>query len=155
MTQALPPSFIPGLPPSLPASLTPGLITGPVSDETPFSAVYAAVLQQSDNVINAEKVLAEQEKVALVNSKKQVLEYETQQDTSPFAMMFAGMVKALQSVSQLEHKTNDLIEKFVARKASVEEVSMATAQLNVSITLVTTVVSSLSQSIKELQNMQV
>ena len=87
--------------------------------------------------------------------KQDKIEQEQVVDSTPFAMLFAGIVRSLEDVSKMEHKTNDLIQRYVDRKASVEEVTMATAQLNVSMTLLSTVMSSFSQSFKEIQNMQV
>jgi len=124
-------------------------------NDSEFSGVYAAVMQDTTEKIQKKKIEAEQ-KIAQLNSiKKDDIEQEQVQEGSPFSMIFAGVVRALEDVSKMEHKTNDLIQQYVDRKASVEEVTMATAQLNVSVTLLSTVMSSLSQSFKELQSMQV
>tara|TARA_X000001036_G_scaffold431542_1_gene466010 strand:- start:157 stop:597 length:441 start_codon:yes stop_codon:yes gene_type:complete len=124
-------------------------------DNASFSGVYAAVLQDTTEKIQRRKVMLDQEIAQLDAIKKDKIEQEQARESSPFSMIFAGILSALDDVSKLEHKTNDLIQQYVDRKASVEEVTMATAQLNVSVTLLSTVMSSLSQSFKELQNMQV
>jgi flagellar hook-basal body complex protein FliE len=124
-------------------------------DNPSFSGLYAAVLQDTTEKIQRKKVELDQKVAQLNTIKKDKIEQEQVMENSPFSMIFAGVVRALDDVSKMEHKTNDLIQRYVDRKASVEEVTMATAQLNVSITLLSTVMSSLSQSFKELQNMQV
>ena len=124
-------------------------------DNPSFSGVYAAVLQDTTEKIQRRKVALDQEVAQLNAIKQDKIEQEQTRESSPFSMIFAGILSALDDVSKMEHKTNDLIQRYVDRKASVEEVTMATAQLNVSVTLLSTVMSSLSQSFKELQNMQV
>lgn len=146
--------MIPAIPPvSVQLPILP-LVNAP-SDDSAFSGVYAAVMQDTTEKIQKRKIETEQ-KIAQLNSiKKDDIEQEQVQEGSPFSMIFAGVVRALEDVSKMEHRTNDLIQQYVDRKASVEEVTMATAQLNVSVTLLSTVMSSLSQSFKELQSMQV
>lgn len=146
--------MIPAIPPvSVQLPILPLVNTRP--DDSAFSGVYAAVMQDTTEKIQKRKIETEQ-KIAQLNSiKKDDIEQEQVQEGSPFSMIFAGVVRALEDVSKMEHKTNDLIQQYVDRKASVEEVTMATAQLNVSVTLLSTVMSSLSQSFKELQSMQV
>ncbi len=124
-------------------------------DNPSFSGVYAAVLQDTTEKIQRKKVELDQKTAQLVAIKKDKIEREQVVESSPFSMVFAGIVRAMDDISKMEKKTNDLIQRYVDRKASVEEVTMATAKLNVSITLLSTVMSSLSQSFKELQNMQV
>jgi len=146
--------MIPALP-AVTAQLPIMPLLNPTKEDPSFSGVYAAVLQDSTEKIQRKKVEFDQKSAQLNTIKQDKIEQEQAIDSSPFAMLFAGIVRSLEDVSKMEHKTNDLIQRYVDRKASVEEVTMATAQLNVSMTLLSTVMSSFSQSFKEIQNMQV
>ena len=50
----------------------------------------------------------------------------------------------------MESKVNDLIEQFIQGKASIDEVSMETAKLNLAVSFATTVITTATQTFKEI-----
>ena len=139
--------------PGLPLQFVP--LKGAKAAES-FASIYAGLVKQEEMV---DKTQAPQIDYAkYIDGMKKKVEYEIKQDQlsgSPFAMMFAGLVSSLQSVSNIEFKTNRLIKGFAKGTVSPEEVTIATSQLNVAMTMTTTVLSSASQTLKEITSIQI
>ncbi len=74
---------------------------------------------------------------------------------APFQIMLENAVDALQNVSNTEQENNKLIDEFIQGKRSVDEVLISTNQLNLEMSLLTTVVNTTVQTFKEIQQMQV
>lgn len=77
----------------------------------------------------------------------------------PLQVFLDQAIQSLQNVSDEEHRMNDLIQRFVKNDpnnpVSEDEVVLATAQLNLSISMVTTVMQSAVQTFKEIQQIPV
>ena len=71
-------------------------------------------------------------------------------EVTPFQAFIDKSVEVLESISQLDYRVNDLTEKFVRGEVSIDEVSVEMSKLNLAISFVTTVLSSASQTFKEL-----
>lgn len=76
-------------------------------------------------------------------------------EVTPFQLFIDKAVDALENVSQMEFKVNDLIEQYIQGKVSIDEVAIETNKLNLAITFMTTVVSSATQTFKELTQMSI
>ena len=76
-------------------------------------------------------------------------------DITPFQLFMDRVVELLEGVSQMEFKVNDLTQKYIRGEASIDEVSIETAKLNLSVSFVTTVVTQAKDTFKELIAMQV
>ena len=74
---------------------------------------------------------------------------------APFQIMLENAVDAIQNVSNTENQNNKLIDEFIQGKISVDEVMISTNQLNLEMSLLTTVVNTSVQTFKEIQQMQV
>ncbi len=73
----------------------------------------------------------------------------------PLQIFLDNAIKSLEQVSQQEFRMNDLIDGFVEGKVSEDEVVLETAKLNLSISMVTTIVQSAVQTFKEIQQIPV
>ena len=73
----------------------------------------------------------------------------------PLQVFLDNAIKALDRVSKQEFRVNDLMNQFVEGKISEDEVVLETAKLNLSISMVTTIVQSAVQTFKEIQNIPV
>lgn len=149
MIEALPP-----VPSQLPIYSLPLPMSSVVEDAT-FAAIYAGALEQDE--IDATEESREIDYAAYFDSLKKGEQAvkQTQIEPSAFAYMFAGVVRSLQQVSQIERKANRLIDGFARGDVSPEEVTIATSQLNVAMTLTTTVLNSSTQALKEISSMQI
>ncbi|MEK9657184.1 MAG: flagellar hook-basal body complex protein FliE [bacterium] len=87
--------------------------------------------------------------------KLEYLNFDHALEITPFQYFSEQAVKSLNSVSQLEFRVNDLMQKYVEGKVSIEEVSIETTKLNLAISFATTVISTASQTFKELISMQI
>ncbi|MCP4049196.1 MAG: hypothetical protein GY730_00605 [bacterium] len=76
-------------------------------------------------------------------------------DTTPFQFFMDKAVEALEGVSEIELRVNDLMDKYIEGKVSIEEVSIETAKLTLAISFATTVITQTTQTFKEIQGMQV
>ena len=76
-------------------------------------------------------------------------------EVTPFEVFLDQATEALQTISDLEYKSNDLILKYVDGKVSAEDAVFATNKLNSVMTMATSVVNSLTQTFKEIQQMPV
>jgi len=76
-------------------------------------------------------------------------------DVTPFQLFMDKAVEALESLSEMEFRVNDLIDQYIQGKVSIEEVSTETAKLSMAISFATTVVTQMTTTFKEIQNMPV
>ena len=74
---------------------------------------------------------------------------------TPFQMFIDKSVEVLSNISKLDYRVNDLTEQFMRGEVSVDEVSFEINKLNLAITFATTVISSASQTFKELTQLQI
>ena len=70
-------------------------------------------------------------------------------------MFIDKSVEVLGNISKLDYRVNDLTEKFMRGEVSIDEVSFEINKLNLAITFATTVISSASQTLKELTQLQI
>lgn len=70
---------------------------------------------------------------------------------TPFHTVLESAAEALQGVSNIEFEANNLTEKFIQGKASVEEVMIATTKLNLAMSMTLSVISTSVQTFKEIQ----
>jgi flagellar hook-basal body complex protein FliE len=75
--------------------------------------------------------------------------------TLPFQQCLDQAVEALQGISQVEFKANDLTMKYAQGSGSVEDVVFANNQLSLSMALATSVVNTSVQTFKEILQTQV
>ncbi len=73
----------------------------------------------------------------------------------PLQVFLDNAILALDKVSKQEFRVNNLMDQFVEGKISEDEVVLETAKLNLSISMVTTIVQSAVQTFKEIQNIPV
>jgi len=76
-------------------------------------------------------------------------------ETTPFQLFIDKAVDSLENVSQMEFRVNDLIEQYIQGKVSIDEVAIETNKLNLAISFMTTVISSATQTFKELTQMSI
>jgi flagellar hook-basal body complex protein FliE len=82
--------------------------------------------------------------------------FDTQRmDSPPFQIMIDRAVEALENISQMEYRVNDLTEQYIEGRVSIDEVSIEANKLNLAISFATTVISSASQTFKELTQIAV
>lgn len=74
---------------------------------------------------------------------------------APFQIFLEEAVESLKNISKIEFKTNDLIQKYAEKKATVEEVMLSVNELSLAISLASTVVTTGVQSFKEIQQMPI
>ncbi len=76
-------------------------------------------------------------------------------DTTPFQLFLDRSVQALEDISGMEMRVNDLIDQYLAGKASVDEVTIETQKLSMAISFATSVITSATTTFKEILQMQV
>jgi len=64
-------------------------------------------------------------------------------------MIIDKAVEVLESISNMEYRVNDLTEQYIEGKISLDEVSVETMKLNLAVSFITTLLSSATQSLKE------
>ena len=74
---------------------------------------------------------------------------------TPFQFYIDKSVEALKGVSNMEYRVNNLIGQYIQGNVSVDRVSIETAKLNLAISFITTVVTTATQTFKELTGMQI
>lgn len=87
-------------------------------------------------------------KVAEATAKKSAPE-------APFQKFLDMAVTALEDVSQMEFQTNQLINDYVAGKATMQDVMTQTAKMNIAVQLAVTVTTSTVTAFKEITQMPV
>jgi flagellar hook-basal body complex protein FliE len=78
-----------------------------------------------------------------------------QLDTTPFQLFMDKSIEALEGLSKMEFRTNDLMDQYAQGKVSIEEVSIETQKLSLAISFATTVISQATSIFKEIQSMQI
>ena len=73
----------------------------------------------------------------------------------PLQIFLDNAIKALNRVSKQEFRMNNLIDAFVDGKVSEDQVVLETAKLNLSISMVTTIVQNVVTTFKEIQNIPI
>jgi len=73
----------------------------------------------------------------------------------PLQMFLDNAIKSLERVSRHEFKVNNLMDGFVRGEISEDEVILETSKLNLSISMVTTIMQSAVQTFKEIQQIPV
>ena len=73
----------------------------------------------------------------------------------PLQVFMDNTIRALNRISQQELRVNDLIEQFVDGKITEDEVILETTKLNLSMSMITTIVQSAVQTFKEIQQIPV
>tara|TARA_A100001015_G_scaffold38923_1_gene42734 strand:- start:7598 stop:8191 length:594 start_codon:yes stop_codon:yes gene_type:complete len=91
---------------------------------------------------------------------RQIAEQEYELSTqryvvTPFQMFIDKSIEVLNNISTLDYRVNDLTEQFMRGEVSIDEVSFEINKLNLAITFATTVISSASQTFKELTQLQI
>ncbi len=76
-------------------------------------------------------------------------------DVTPFQVFIDKAVDALEGLSEMEFRVNDLIEQFLRGKVSVDEVAMEAAKLNLAVSFATSVVTTATQTFKEVQQIAI
>ena len=126
------------------AQLGKGMLPG--SLETLVAAQHAPQLAQVDSRQRREQ--GKEDFITPKNINKQLK--LNRLDISPIQLFIDRSVDALEGLSQMESKVNDLIEQFIQGKASIDEVSMETAKLNLAVSFATTVITTATQTFKEI-----
>ena len=76
-------------------------------------------------------------------------------EVTPFQVFIDRAVSGLESISELEFQVNDLIERYTQGKASIDEVTIETSKLNIAISFASSVLTSATQTLKEITGMQI
>jgi flagellar hook-basal body complex protein FliE len=76
-------------------------------------------------------------------------------DITPFQLFIDKALEALEGLSTLEYRVNNLMDQYAQGKVSIEEVSIETTKLSLAVSFATTVISQATQIFKEIQSMQV
>ena len=75
--------------------------------------------------------------------------------TTPFQMFIDKAVEVLESISALDFRVNDLTEQYIQGKVSLDEISIETMKLNLSVSFVTTILSSGTQAFKDITQLAI
>jgi len=73
----------------------------------------------------------------------------------PLQIFLDNAIRSLENVSKQEARVNHLMDQFIKGTVSEDEVVLETAKLNLSISMVTTIVQSAVQTFKEIQQIPV
>tara|TARA_B100000131_G_C18062445_1_gene591048 strand:+ start:441 stop:1004 length:564 start_codon:yes stop_codon:yes gene_type:complete len=76
-------------------------------------------------------------------------------EVTPFQMLIDKAVEVLESISTMEYRVNDLTEQYIEGKVSLDEVSVETMKLNLAVSFATTVLSSATQTFKEITQLAI
>jgi len=76
-------------------------------------------------------------------------------DITPFQLFMDKSIASLENLSKMEMQVNDLMEQYIQGRASIDEVSMETAKLNLALQFVTSVLTSAVQTFKEVLQMAI
>jgi len=79
----------------------------------------------------------------------------TRLEVTPFQLFLGRAVDALESISKMEFRVNDLTQQYIEGKVSIDEVSMEATKLNLAITFATTVITTAAQTFKEFTQMAI
>ncbi len=78
-----------------------------------------------------------------------------QRDVTPFQLFLDKAVDFFEMVSGLEEKSDSMMVDFIQGKASLEELTLLKTKLSVALSFSMTLVNQVTQTFKEIQNMQV
>ena len=76
-------------------------------------------------------------------------------EVTPFQMLMDKAIEVLESISTMEYRVNDLTEQYIEGKVSLDEVSVETMKLNLAVSFATTVLSSATQTFKEITQLAI
>lgn len=76
-------------------------------------------------------------------------------DVTPFQLFMERSIEVLENISQMEVRVNDLTERYVRGEVSIDEVSVEMTKLNLAMSFATTVLSTASQTLKELTQLAI
>ncbi|RAP39167.1 hypothetical protein DID80_00755 [Candidatus Marinamargulisbacteria bacterium SCGC AAA071-K20] len=76
-------------------------------------------------------------------------------DVTPFQLFMERAVEVLENISQMEVRVNEMTEGYVRGEISIDEVSMEMTKLNLAMSFATTVLSTSSQTLKELTQLAI
>ena len=76
-------------------------------------------------------------------------------EVTPFQVFIDRAISGLESISELEFHVNDLIERYTQGKASIDEVTIETSKLNIAVSFASSVLTSATQTLKEITGMQI
>lgn len=74
---------------------------------------------------------------------------------TPFQVFIERSVDALENISALEMRVNDLTEQYINGQVSIDEVSIEMTKLNLAISFATTVISTAATTFKELTQLNI
>ena len=76
-------------------------------------------------------------------------------EITPFQLFMDKAVDSLENISKMEFKVNNMIEQFIEGKVSIDEVSIEMSKLNLAISFATTVITTASQTFKEITQLSI
>ncbi len=76
-------------------------------------------------------------------------------EISPFQVFIDRAIEGLESISDMERHVNDLMEQYIQGRASIDEVSIETTKLNLAISFASSVITSATQTLKEITQMAI
>ena len=76
-------------------------------------------------------------------------------EVTPFQMLLDKSIEVLEGISTMEYRVNDLTEQYIEGKVSLDEVSVETMKLNLAVSFATTVLSSATQTFKEITQLAI
>ena len=76
-------------------------------------------------------------------------------EDNPFEAVFSKAVDALEGVSQIEFRANDLISKYIEGKVDLSDVLIATSKMSISVQLAVTTITTAVSTFKEITQMQI
>ncbi|RAP28743.1 hypothetical protein DID76_04435 [Candidatus Marinamargulisbacteria bacterium SCGC AG-414-C22] len=91
------------------------------------------------------------ERLALEDLELKTKRYEI----TPFQIFMDKSFEVLENVSKLDRRVNDLTEQFMRGEVSVDEVGFEMSKLNLAISFATTVLSSATQTFKEITQLAI
>ena len=123
----------------------------------------------SDNVLLAQNISAQDTGLSITERERkrrrinetpserlmQELEIDNTLSVTPLQFFSEAAIKALQDISNQEYHVNNLMQEYINGKSTIEEVSIETTKLNLAISFASTVISTASQTFKELISMQI
>jgi len=74
-------------------------------------------------------------------------------EDNPFEAVFSKAVDALEGVSNVEFRANDLINQYVQGKADLADVMIATSKMNIAVQLAVTTITTAVSTFKEITQM--
>ncbi|MBT6121077.1 hypothetical protein HOH45_06405 [bacterium] len=127
-------------------------LAGKVSHEQAHQLIAQAYAQQESDSVDPSKRRARSKAETLTPKNVNIEGLRSNKfETTPFQVLIDKSIDALEGLSNMEYRVNDLIEQFIQGKASIDEVSMETAKLNLAVSFATTVITTATATFKEIQ----